>query len=122
MIVVTRVLVSSDFIVYHFNHKLVGSQHLWCLSQKKLPYHTYTTKITKHTEKTPLSMKHFVVFVSFVVKTLVVSRTAGWLAATCPPPRPPCEQGEAGGSRAVQARRVGKPLPQGAICVFTRRS
>ena len=110
MIVVTRVPVSSDFIVYHFNHKLVGSQHLWCLSQKKLPYHTYTTKITKHTEKTPLSMKHFVVFVSFVVKTLVVSRTAGWLASTCPP------------LRTVQARRVEKPLPQGAICVFTRRS
>jgi hypothetical protein len=77
MIVVTRVLVSSDFIDYHFNHKLVASQHLWRLSQKKLPYHTYATKITKRTEKTPLSMKHFVVFVSFVVKTLVVSRTVG---------------------------------------------
>jgi hypothetical protein len=34
-------------------------------------------KVTKHTEKAPLSMKHFVVFVFFVVKTLVVSQTPG---------------------------------------------
>jgi hypothetical protein len=77
MIFLTRGLVSSDSIAYHFNRKLVTSQHLWRLFVKKLPYHTYTTKITNHTEKTPLSMKHFVVFVSFVVKTLAVSQTAG---------------------------------------------
>jgi hypothetical protein len=77
MIAVTRGLISSIFIAYYFNRKLVASQYLWHVWQKNIPYQTSTTEITKHTEKTPLSTKHFVVFVSFVVKTLVVSQTAG---------------------------------------------
>ena len=72
MFFVAKRLVPPDFIAYYFNRKAAESQHYRRSWQKKMQ--TFASKVRKHTEETPLSMKHFVVSVPFVVKTLVISQ------------------------------------------------